>query len=240
MSYEFKSRIRYSETGRDRKLTLVSMVDYFQDCTTFHSEACGHGMDFTEQQGYAWMILSWQIDIARYPVLGETVRIWTAPYAFRGFYGYRNFALLSEDGTYLAKANSVWVFMDKKAGRPGRLLPEHIAGYGQDPKLEMEYLSRKIGIPSGGEKKEAFQVHRYQIDTNNHVNNGQYIRMAEEYLPEGVHPARLRVEYRRQAYVNDTIVPVVLSRDGEMLVSLCGLDEKPYAVVAFDFETADK
>ncbi len=233
MSYEFESRIRYSETGMDRKLTLVSMVDYFQDCTTFHSEVCGHGIDFVEGQGCAWMLLSWQIDIARYPVLGDTVRIWTAPYAFKGFFGYRNFALIGEDGTYLAKANSVWVFMDRKAERPCRILPEHISGYGQDEKLEMEYLSRKIQIPPGGEKKEAFQVHRYQIDTNNHVNNGQYIRMAEEYLPEGVCVSRLRVEYRQQAYVNDTIVPVVQSADGETLVSLCGLDEKPYAVVSF-------
>lgn len=238
MSYEFESRIRYSETGTDKKLTLVSMVDYFQDCTTFHSESCGYGIDFVAGQGNAWMILSWQIDIARYPVLGENVRIWTAPYSFKGFYGYRNFALISRDGEYLAKANSVWVFMDRQTGRPCRILPEHISGYGQDPKLDMEYLSRKIGIPTGGEKKEAFQVHRYQIDTNNHVNNGQYIRMAEEYLPEGAFVSRLRVEYRKQAYVNDTIVPVVLSQGREMLVSLCDLEEKPYAVVAFTLEDA--
>lgn len=237
MSYEFESRIRYSETGMDRKLTLVSMVDYFQDCTTFHSEACGHGIDFVEQQGNAWMLLSWQIDIARYPMLGDTVRIWTAPYEFKGFYGCRNFALIDKDGEYLAKANSVWVFMNRQTGRPCKILPEHIAGYGLDPKLPMEYLSRKIGIPSGGEKKEAFQVHRYQIDTNNHVNNGQYIRMAEEYLPDGVCVSRLRVEYRRQAYVNDTIVPVVLSRGSEILVSLCDPEEKPYAVVGFELRS---
>ena len=233
MSYEFESRIRYSEVGRDRKLTLESMVDYFQDCTTFHSEACGYGIDFLERQGHAWMLLSWQIDISEYPALGDRIRIWTSPYEFQGFYGYRNFALIDEAGRYLAKANSVWVFMNVRTGRPDRILPEHMERYGQSPKLEMDYLPRKIRIPSGGEKKEPFQIHRYQIDTNNHVNNGQYIRMAEEYLPEGAVVSRLRVEYKKQAYLNDTVMPVVLNLDHETMVSLCDTDGSPYAAIIF-------
>ena len=38
MAFEFESRVRYSETGPDQKLTLVSLVDYFQDSSTFQSE----------------------------------------------------------------------------------------------------------------------------------------------------------------------------------------------------------
>ena len=37
--YEMKSRVRYSEVGADRKLTLISLIDYLQDCATFHSGA---------------------------------------------------------------------------------------------------------------------------------------------------------------------------------------------------------
>ena len=234
MAYEFESRIRYSEADIDRKLSLVSMVDYFQDCSIFHSEASGYGMDFLNGQERAWMILSWQIDILRYPRLCDKVRIWTSPYEFKGLYGCRNFALLDETGDYLVKANSVWVFMNRATGKPCRILPEHIAGYGEiGPKLEMEYLSRKIGLPSGGTAQEAFQVHRHQIDTNGHVNNREYIRMAEEYLPEGALVSRLRVEYRKQAFLHDTVVPVVLASEQEIIVSLCDQEGKPYAVVDF-------
>ena len=31
MIYEWKSRVRYSETGVDGKLTLTALVNYFQD-----------------------------------------------------------------------------------------------------------------------------------------------------------------------------------------------------------------
>ena len=37
MPFEFTSRVRYSETDPEEKLTLVSLVDYFQDASTFQS-----------------------------------------------------------------------------------------------------------------------------------------------------------------------------------------------------------
>ena len=73
MAFEFESRVRYSETGPDQKLTLVSLVDYFQDSSTFQSEDCGAGMNYLYEHDAAWMILSWQIDILRRPVLGEKI-----------------------------------------------------------------------------------------------------------------------------------------------------------------------
>lgn len=238
MAYEYSSRIGYSSTGTDGRLSLTALVNYFQDCSTFHSQDCGLGLEHLAQKNRVWMILSWQIDILRYPVLCDRVRVQTVPYDFKGFYGCRNFAMLDEAGEYLVKANSVWVFINTETGRPCRVDPEQIAGYGMGgERLEMEYLSRKIPVPEGGIRQESFPVGRHHIDTNGHVNNGQYIGMAEEYLPEGAHVSRLRVEYRRQARLHDRIMPVV-SADGErMTVSLCDLQGKPYAVVEFNYGT---
>ena len=39
--YSFTSRIRFSEVDTHLNLTLGSVIDYFQDCSTFHSEAVG-------------------------------------------------------------------------------------------------------------------------------------------------------------------------------------------------------
>ncbi|MCD7883853.1 MAG: thioesterase [Lachnospiraceae bacterium] len=209
MAYQFDGRIRFSEVGPDRRLTLVSLVDYFQDCSTFHSEACGNGIDCLDAYGCVWMILFWQIDILRMPLLGEHVITQTWPYGFQAFYGYRNFAMLDDDGNYLAKANSVWALIDVKSGRPIKVRKEVISGYEMEPRLEMEYLPRKIQLPGEGEQMEPFWVGRQHLDTNHHVNNGQYIYMAEEFLPEGFVTGRLCVEYRQQARLHDVIVPHV-------------------------------
>ena len=138
MAFEFESRVRYSETGPDQKLTLVSLVDYFQDSSTFQSEDCGAGMNYLYEHDAAWMILSWQIDILRRPVLGEKIYAQTWPYGFKMFYGYRNYALLDANRNYLAKANSIWVLMNTKTGKPMKVPPEHANSYGLEEKLDME------------------------------------------------------------------------------------------------------
>ena len=231
MAFEFESRVRYSETGPDQKLTLVSLVDYFQDSSTFQSEDCGAGMNYLCEHDAAWMILSWQIDILRRPVLGEKIYAQTWPYGFKMFYGYRNYALLDANRNYLAKANSIWVLMNTKTGKPMKVPPEHANSYGLEEKLDMEYGSRKMKIPEESVKMEPFPVCHYHLDTNHHVNNGQYIRMAEEYLPAGFEASRLVVEYRQQAHLHDMIVPYVHQEENRVAVSLCDEEGKPYALL---------
>lgn len=233
MAYQFESRVRYSETDMNRKLSWVSLVDYFQDCSTFQSESLGRGMNYLKERNLVWMILSWQIEIVRRPVLGEKIIARTWPHNFKAFYGHRNFALLDEQENYLAKANSIWVLIDTNTGKPTKPQPEHIALYEMEPPLEMEYSSRKIPVEGGGIKKETFAVCRHHLDSNQHVNNGQYIYMAEEYLPSDFEVAKLKVEYRQQARLHDIIVPVVYRKDNEVAVSLCNEEEKPYAIVSF-------
>ena len=36
--YQFQSRIRYSEVDSEGRLTMASLINYFQDCSTFQSE----------------------------------------------------------------------------------------------------------------------------------------------------------------------------------------------------------
>lgn len=233
MAFSFDSRVRYSETGVDQKLTILSLVDYFQDCSTFQSELCGHGVNFLKERNRAWMVAYWQIEVLRYPKLCEKITVQTWPYDFKGFYGLRNFALLDAEGAFLARANSVWVMIDTVTGRPCRVTQGEISGYQMEPKLEMEYLPRKIATPEDGVAYDSFQVCRHHLDTNDHVNNGQYIGMAEEYLPEGFQVSRVRVEYRSQAHLHDVIVPVVTEAGQKVTVMLCNTSGKAYAVVEF-------
>ena len=68
--YTFESRIRYSETDPRRVLTPESMINYFQDCSTFQSEDLGIGFSYLEERQLAWLVNYWQVDILRMPALG--------------------------------------------------------------------------------------------------------------------------------------------------------------------------
>ena len=67
--YTFSGRVRFSETDPDGILRMESLIDYFQDCSTFQSEDLGVGMDYLKKGHLAWVVNYWQIDIRRLPRL---------------------------------------------------------------------------------------------------------------------------------------------------------------------------
>ena len=50
MIYQFDSRVRYSEVDENRRITLLSILNYFQDCSSFHSEKIGFGIDYLKEK----------------------------------------------------------------------------------------------------------------------------------------------------------------------------------------------
>ena len=115
--YELNSRVRYSETDIDAKLSLTGIMNYMQDCSTMQSEDAGVGIGYLEQEKKAWLLSSWQIMIERRPALGEKIRVVTWPYGVKGLYALRNFAILDEKNEYLVKANSYWFLLNTETGR---------------------------------------------------------------------------------------------------------------------------
>ena len=96
--YEFDSRVRYSETDAQGRMTWLALMDYFQDCSVFHSEAVNLGVEVWTDAQKAWILSSWQICLNRMPRLGEQITTQTWAYGMKGFYGYRNFSMNGRDG----------------------------------------------------------------------------------------------------------------------------------------------
>ena len=83
--YQFKSRVRFSEVDSQLHMTLPSIINYFQDCSTFHSDSIGYGIEVMMEQGYAWILSSWQIIINRYPKFGEEITVSTWAHGWKAF-----------------------------------------------------------------------------------------------------------------------------------------------------------
>ena len=69
--YEFDGRVRYSEIDHRGTMTLPALINYFQDCSTFHSEAVGLGMERLKHDRKAWVLSYWQVIVDRYPQTGR-------------------------------------------------------------------------------------------------------------------------------------------------------------------------
>ncbi len=240
--YTFDSRIRYSEVDKNAELTIESLINYFQDCSTFQTQDGPANMEYLRSQNVAWVLNSWQIVINRYPKLCEEVTIGTVPYDLKGFFGHRNFFMDTRDGERLATANSVWTLFNFEKGVPARISQEIVDAYPLGERLPMEYGDRKIQIPEDAEVFEADEilVRPHHLDTNNHVNNGQYIQMAIESIPDkDIRISSLRAEYRRQALLGDTLYPEIrkVSKSEVMTYTINLRDDKKNPVCVVELTT---
>ena len=231
--YKFESRIRYSETDSEGKLTMASLINYFQDCSTFQSEDLGLGLDYLKERHMVWVLSSWQIVAERYPKLCEKVTIGTLPYEMKGFLGSRNFAMIDAGGEYIAKANSLWSLLDTETGKPTAVPGEMKEGYHLEEKLDMEYMPRKIAVPANTVRRETVAVKKHHLDTNYHVNNQQFVNIAMEFLPENFAVRQIRAEYKKQAFLDDLLFPFVAEEEKRFVVALRDQAGKPYVVVEF-------
>lgn len=156
--YTFNGKIRYSETDSEGRLTLPSLLNYFQDCTTFQSEELDIGINYMREQHLVWVLSFWQIEVLRYPRLGERVIAGTLPYEFKSFLGYRNFVLKTEAGECLAKAASLWSLLNTDTGKPSLPAAKILDSYTLEERIDMEYAPRKIKLPDGGRNEKPLIV----------------------------------------------------------------------------------
>jgi acyl-ACP thioesterase len=141
------------------------------------------------------------------------------------------------DGERLGAANSVWTLVNTQTKHPVRIPADILEKYPLEKKLDMKYDSRKIRLPDfPGTSKSTITVQEYHLDTNRHMNNGQYVRIAAGLLPAEKMPDVLRIEYRKQAVLGDRIIPVLYEdNSSEAYVSLNAEDGEPYAIMEMHF-----
>ncbi len=231
--YRFETQVRYSEMGEDRVVYPHQIVDYFQDCSVLDSEEIGKGLDYSREHKRGWILSAWQIEISEYPVYRQHISVGTWAYSFSSMYGYRNFDICDENNRQMVKANSLWCMVDMEREMPVKVTQEDVDGYVLYPGLDMPEVSRKLKLYKEGERQDSFSVRRNDIDTNGHVNNARYIDMAEEYLPKGFLPDKLKVQYRQAAKYGDRLYPFVTELSEGYAVSLRDEEDHPYVNMEF-------
>lgn len=234
--YEIKQRVRYSEISSNGYVDIGQIVNYFQDCSTFNSEDIGLGLEYLDTVGHAWLLAAWQIEVIRYPSVGEEIIIATWPYDQKGILAYRNFEIRDLEGNRLAMANSIWFYMNRETGVPKKIEKEDIEAYGHGEKLPMHYKSRKIKLPAlPGEEQEDFPVKKADLDTNGHVNNARYVNMAMEYMNMDEVIVSMRADYRKSAILGDRVYPKVYRDEAFTYVELCNKENEPYVIIEFEY-----
>jgi len=231
--YTFESVVRYSECDEHSRLTIPALINYLQDASTFHSEEIGHGVRYLKEHHFFWAITSWQIKISRLPSFCEPIRVSTWCYDVGAVSAQRNFMVETQDGERLVEADSMWVVFDTDKGRAVRIPASEIAFLTEDAPLDLPHVRRKLNPIGEGTALDPIVVSKHHLDTNHHVNNGQYIQMSADVVATADPDFRfsgLLVQYRNQAAEHDVIVPHLYREEDAYCIDLTNEDGTRYAI----------
>lgn len=235
LKYSFDSRVGYSEISVKGYMSVGAVIDRFQDCSNFQSDSLGVGIEYLSEKKKAWVLNSWHIVFDKSLKMGDNIKVFTWAYDFSKMFGYRNFMIEDENGDKCVRASSRWVLMDTDIMRPVKIEQPDVEMYELDEKLCMEYSQRKIAVPEELKEEDKIKVRGYQIDTNGHMNNAWYVKIAIDYLKRD-NIKSLRVEYKKSAVINDIIKVKQYSDEEKSTVVLSDEEDIIYAVIEFAFE----
>ena len=237
--YSIDSRVRYSEVDENRTIRIVSLINYLQDCSCFQMEDLGVGVEHEAAGHFAWVLAAIRIEIERLPRYCESIRTSTWCHSMNRRQAGRNFCIRDDHGEIIVRADSLWTTFDTEAMRICAV-PESEQAYVEgDEQLVLPAFKRKLSPQGEGTAAAPIVVAEHNIDTNQHVNNAQYVQMALDALAgAGRHVAptdvrAISAQYRAQARLGDVVTPVIHDEDGALCVSLAG-DATVFAIVRIE------
>ncbi len=152
-----------------------AIFEAMQEASGMHSHLLGCGRDALVKRGFVWVLSRMEVQMSKYPGVGDKVTVETFPMNNRRWFFPRYFVFRNGQGKALGCAASLWVLLDletRKMAPPDKIVPL-LPDNGD--------LTAPMGLPSTvaeveGEQRQFTRTPNYtDLDVNNHVNNARYV-----------------------------------------------------------------
>lgn len=203
--------VRSYECGPDGRASLQTICNYLQEAAWLGAKKNNIDLQGTEDADRGWALIGLHLEMKRYPIWGEKLMISTWPSGKRRLFAYRDFLLQDRSGQTLGRTTSAWVVFDLKKRRlqrlPGwfdRQMPVDCSRVLEDdfevplPDLEkVDYACR-------------FHVRLSDLDTQQHVNNVQYIvwalEAAHSFFKQGMQVSDMKIRFLSESNFGDIVL----------------------------------
>jgi medium-chain acyl-[acyl-carrier-protein] hydrolase len=222
--YSYKKRVSFSEIGKEGIVPYYGILYNLQDCSTFQSEDLGIGISYLKKHHRAWVLLAYKIQIFKDLRFGEEVEVGTSPLNFDKVMATRQFWIKDANGGYIVKAESIWSLLDTENRMPVRITEGDISKYQLGEAFDSLKVSRKLKFQGEREVLGTTKVFKSFIDTNGHLNNADYMRIVEQFLPKGKKYNQIEIVYKKEALIDEEIVCVAYNNQDYLGINLESAD----------------
>jgi acyl-CoA thioester hydrolase len=126
--YHWEHAILDEEIDGQDHANNVAYVEWLQAAAVGHSTAQGWPGSRYKESGFGWVVRRHTIEYLQPAHAGDTIVVRTWVSTMRRVSSMRQYEILRpSDGTLLAKAETLWAFIDYAARQPRRIAPE-VAG----------------------------------------------------------------------------------------------------------------
>lgn len=177
--------VRIYEADPEGRATIISLINYFQEAAALHAGVLGFHPDNLKKHGIGWVLSRLCIQVERYPLAEEKVRVITWPLTPRHRTAFRDFQLEDTQGNIIARGTSAWPVMNLTTRRmtdlPEALL--HLIPQQEAYHRALEFPSRTIAKLKEPLHTASITPRYLDLDFNHHVNNVHFAAWGLEALP---------------------------------------------------------
>ncbi len=201
----------------------VTLLNYMQDAAACHSDKFGYSLSYLQARNMTWVLSRYHIRVARYPKVGELIRVHTWRPALGGTFALRDFEVTDCNGNSLAVATSSWAIMNLETKRPVRI-DTLITDFPINSRRALEDDFPSLPKLVKSDMEVPFKVRIADLDLNRHVNHTVYVVWALETVPQNflhrLSPVEIEIGYRAEAFYGDTVLSRTSVARGEDPVQL--------------------
>lgn len=201
--YEQLFNIDYSDIDASGKTSVVALLRFFSQVASMHVEQLGCGLTELLKINVGWVILNWRVKIYRKPLYAEKIIVKSWVRKIDKLYSYRDFEVYDENNKIIAIATSNWIwrnFLEKTIQPISKEVIDSHKIY--DKSVFEEIRFKKMKEPENYSNSFEYKILRRDIDTNQHVNNLNYLIFANETLPEDVYKnanfSEVEIQYKKE------------------------------------------
>ena len=234
MIFTEKYYVGLGDLGQNGKITNKAVLKMFEDTAGFHSDSVDNGAAKIDENGTAWVIMSWKLKILDRPEYGARLTVQTWSRSMERAHAYRDFRLIDEKGNVRAVASSKWSVIDINSRKIARIDPSMNELYDSDPTAVFEeWKQDRAAVPEVFERTLETRVRRCDTDIIGHMHNLNYLDTALEILPDEIFSkgecSDMTVVYKNEVKVGESITCGYYSEEEKHCAAIFG--EKGIAAV---------
>ncbi len=223
VTFEYQPLIEDFYANGEMKIETILKI--LENSGNRHSDKAGDYILQSSNNGFAWVLTDWFVQLDFYPKYGDKIHAITWSQGMTSLFGTsRDFELYCND-ELCAKGTTRWVYFNLNTNRPQKITDDLLKKYGPEKKSVFEDTKLpKIELPQDFIAETTIVPRRNDIDFNHHVHNLVYVDYAMEVLSEEIYKnhdfKNIRITYKSAVVVGETLKVRLSSAEGKNTVCI--------------------